>query len=187
MPVTNGLFTAPLGFGVAAFASGEARWLQLRVNTNGVTPLAAFNPRQRLAPTPQAIYSRNAATASAVTPDAVTSAGLAPASVSGAAIADGSIGAADLSPGLLNGTFWKLNGNAGAGNFLGSLDNQPVELRANNQTALRILPNATSPNLVGGSSASFVNPDGAGAFIGGGFANLNSGDRAVLAGGSPTP
>src|SRR5258705_3923719 len=38
VPVTNGLFTVQLDFGTAAFTSGEARWLQLEVNTNGLTP-----------------------------------------------------------------------------------------------------------------------------------------------------
>ncbi len=168
VPVTNGLFTTQLDFDAPAFTSGEARWLQLQVNTNGVTPLAALNSRQRLAPAPQAIYAGNAATASTVAPGAVTSAGLAPGSVSSSTIADGSIGAADLNPGLLNGTFWKLGGNIGPGNFLGSVDNQPVEFRVNNRLTLRLLPDATSPNLAGGHPANFLGLGVSGAFIGGG-------------------
>ena len=35
VPVTNGLFTVPLDFLAPAFTSGEARWLQLQVNTTG--------------------------------------------------------------------------------------------------------------------------------------------------------
>ena len=141
--VTNGLFTTELHFGAPAFTSGEARWLQLEVNTNGVTPLVTLTPRQRLAPTPQAIYADNAGTASAVAPGAVTTLGLAADAVDGEVIFDGSIGATDLAPSLLNGTFWKLGGNTGPGNLLGSMDNQPVEFRANNQTAQLLLPPAT--------------------------------------------
>ena len=63
VPVTNGLFTVPLDFGAPAFTSGEARWLQLQVATNGLTPLVTLNPRQRLTPTPQAIYAGSATTA----------------------------------------------------------------------------------------------------------------------------
>ncbi len=187
VPVTNGLFTAQLDFGAPAFTSGEARWLQLQVNTNGVTPLASLNPRQRLAPTPQAIYAGNAGTASAVAPGAVTTVGLAPDAVDGEVIFDGSIGAADLAPSLLNGTFWRLTGNTGAGNFLGSVDNQPVEIRANNQAALRLVPYAASPSVVGGHSANTVNVGIEGAFIGGGgqadSRNLVSGRYGVLVGG----
>jgi len=185
--ITNGLFTAQLDFGAPAFTSGEARWLQLEVNTNGVMPLAALNPRQRLTPTPQAIYAGNAGTASAVAPGAVTTLGLAADAVDGEVIFDGSISAADLAPSLLNGTFWKLSGNAGAGNFLGSTDNQPVEFRANNQTALRLLPNATSPNVVGGHAANVVNAGRSGAFIGGGGSaddfNVANGNYAAVGGG----
>lgn len=171
VPVSNGLFTAQLDFGAPAFTSGEARWLQLEVSTNGVTPLATLKPRQRLAPTPQAIYAGNAATASAVAPGAVTSVGIAVDAVDGEVIADGSIGAADLAPSLLNGTFWKLGGNAvfpPGPNFLGTLDFRPLEFRANNLPALRLVPNAISPNLLGGHPANHVGLGVSGAFIGGG-------------------
>ena len=189
LPVTNGLFTTQLDFGAPAFTSGEARWLQLEVNTNGVMPLAALNPRQRLAPTPQAIYAGNAATASAVAPGAVTSAGLAPASVDGSAISDGSIGAADLGPVLLNGTFWKLGGNAGTTpgvNFLGTTDNQPLELRVNNQGALRLVEDAegTVNVLVGpGFNSIFSNVTSAGVLAGALNRIRTNSSGSVIAGG----
>ncbi|MBI1743910.1 hypothetical protein HYR54_12715 [Candidatus Acetothermia bacterium] len=66
---------------------------------------------------------------------------------------------------------WLLTGNAGttAGtNFLGTTDNQPLEMRVNNQRALRIEPNATSPNWIGGFSGNSVRAGVAGATIGGG-------------------
>lgn len=185
--VTNGLFTTELDFGASTFTSGEVRWLQLEVNTNGATPLVTLKPRQRIAPTPQAIYAGNAGTATTVTAGAVTSAGIAPSAVDSESIQNGSIETADLSPSLFNGTFWKLTGNTGPGNFLGSVDNQPVEFRANNQPALRLLPNATSPNLVGGFAANFVNPDAFGAFIGGGGSadnsNVANGNYVAVVGG----
>jgi hypothetical protein len=170
VPVTNGLFTAQLDFGAPAFTSGEARWLQLEVNANGVTPLVSLNPRQRLAPTPQALYAGSAATANAVAPGAVTSSGLAPASVGAATIADGSVGPADLAPTLLNNTFWKLGGNVGAGSFLGSTDNQPLQFKVNNELVLQLIPDAISPNLIGGHAGNSTGPGSFGSFIGGGGA-----------------
>jgi len=51
---------------------------------------------------------------------------------------------------------WKTTGNAGtvAGtDFIGTTDNQAFEIRVNNQRALRIEPNATSPNIALGNPA----------------------------------
>ena len=51
------------------------------------------------------------------------------------------------------GNAWQIGGNAGttAGNqFVGTTDNQPLELRVNGQQALRLVPTAGSPNVIGG-------------------------------------
>lgn len=58
-PVTNGLFTVLLDFGVGQFAS-LARWLEIGVRTNGSGSFATLNPRQSLTPTPYAIYAASA-------------------------------------------------------------------------------------------------------------------------------
>jgi hypothetical protein len=64
---------------------------------------------------------------------------------------------------------WSLSGNTGAGApFLGTTDDATLEIRVNNRTALRIVPNATSPNLVGGYSGNRVASGIVGAAIGGG-------------------
>jgi hypothetical protein len=66
---------------------------------------------------------------------------------------------------------WSLNGNSGttpSTNFLGTTDNQPLELKANGQRALRIEPAPNSPNLVGGSSDNFVQAGQSGSVIAGG-------------------
>ena len=55
VPVANGLFTIDLDFGASAF-SGEARWLEIRINGTLMTT------RQRVAPTPNAIYASTAGT-----------------------------------------------------------------------------------------------------------------------------
>jgi hypothetical protein len=72
---------------------------------------------------------------------------------------------------------WSLTGNAGTlgTNFLGTTDNVPLELKVNGQQALRLEPNATSPNLIGGYSGNTVTTGVVGATIGGGgmSGNLN--------------
>ncbi len=71
---------------------------------------------------------------------------------------------------------WSLTGNAGTSpgtHFLGTSDNQALELKVNGVRALRIEPNATSPNLIGGYSGNGVTPDVKGATVGGGGASGN--------------
>ncbi len=66
---------------------------------------------------------------------------------------------------------WSLTGNAGTvpgTNFLGTTDNQALEIRVNNQPALRIKPTATTPNIVGGHADNDVIGGHTGATIGGG-------------------
>jgi hypothetical protein len=72
---------------------------------------------------------------------------------------------------------WSLTGNAGtnpATNFLGTTDNAALEIRVNNARALRIEPNATSPNIIGGFSGNSVISGVVGATIGGGGESLNT-------------
>jgi hypothetical protein len=99
---------------------------------------------------------------------------------------------------------WSLTGNLGttpATSFLGTTDNQALELKVNNLRALRLEPNGTSANVVGGFSgnsatgafgatiggggqAGFANQATANfATVGGGDNNTASGLRATIAGG----
>ncbi len=74
---------------------------------------------------------------------------------------------------------WLLTGNAGttAGtNFLGTTDNQPLELKVNSDRVMRYAPGdasgANSPNLTGGYKTNSISSTGTdGNFIGGGGAN----------------
>ncbi len=66
---------------------------------------------------------------------------------------------------------WSQTGNAGTTpgtNFLGTSDNAVLELKVNGARALRLEPNATSPNLLGGYSGNQVTAGVSGATIGGG-------------------
>ena len=60
--VSNGLFTATLDFGSAAF-NGQSLWLQLQVRASGGGAFSSLTPRQPLTSAPYAIQSVNAATA----------------------------------------------------------------------------------------------------------------------------
>ncbi|MCG3198187.1 MAG: hypothetical protein GHCLOJNM_02681 [bacterium] len=64
---------------------------------------------------------------------------------------------------------WSLAGNAAvAGDFLGTTNDEPLELRANNQRGLLLIPNMTSPNLVGGHEANTIGASVEGGTIAGG-------------------
>ena len=87
-------------------------------------------------------------------------------------------------------TFWSLTGNSGttSANFLGTTDNMPLTLVVNGVPALRLLPNAVSPNLIGGYSGNNVTSGVKGAFIGGGgvsgAVNRVTDDHGTVGGGS---
>ncbi len=57
--VTNGLFTVLIDFGPGTF-TGETNWLEIGVETNGVSSFTTLAPRQRLTPAPYAIYAESA-------------------------------------------------------------------------------------------------------------------------------
>ncbi len=70
-------------------------------------------------------------------------------------------------------SYWSLSGNAGTTpgtNYVGTSDNQALELRVNGARAMRYEPHATSPNVVGGYSGNTVTAGAYGAAIGGGGA-----------------
>ena len=102
--VSNGLFTVLLDFGNGVF-TGDGRWLEIGVRTNGAGAFVTLAPRQAMTPAPYAIYAAQAGHAALATravsvPDgSITSAQLAPGAVSAANMAAGSITANQLAPG----------------------------------------------------------------------------------------
>jgi len=82
--------------------------------------------------------------------------------------------------GLTAPSFWQLGGNGGSAagtNFLGTTDNQALELKVNNMRALRLEPNTNgAPNVIAGSPVNTVAPGVVGATISGGGAPLYFGD-----------
>ncbi len=189
--VSNGLFTTTLNFGGGVF-TGPARWLEIAARTNSGGAFTILSSRQPLTPTPYAIFAGGASNLSGTLPasqlsgaitgaqiatGAVGSAQIADGSVSSADIADGTIAAADVNAATFNATFWRVVGNTGTTpgtHFVGTTDNQPLELRVNNLRALRLEPDTTSPNVIGGHSDNIVGSGYYGSIIGGGGTLGNS-------------
>jgi hypothetical protein len=83
------------------------------------------------------------------------------------------------------GSFWSLSGNSGTTpgtHFVGTTDNQALELRVNGEQAFRLEPTAGIPNVIGGSGNS-VASGVTGATIGGGSFNQADNDLATVSGG----
>ena len=114
--------------------------------------------------------------ASGTVPDARLSANvsLLGPTIESAEITDGTIAAVDVNAASFNTTFWQVAGNAGTtagAHFLGTTDNQPLEIKVNGLRALRLEPNTNgAPNLIGGSPRNFVGAGVVGATIAGGGA-----------------
>jgi hypothetical protein len=71
----------------------------------------------------------------------------------------------------VGGDDWRLAGNRGtdpATDFIGTTDNAPLNLRVNDARALRLEPDPTSPNLIGGDDGNGVRDGASGATVSGG-------------------
>jgi hypothetical protein len=197
--ITNGTFSVVLDFGPGIF-TGPARWLELSVRTNGGGAFATLTPRQPILPVPYAITASNLSgtiSGSQVTgtlPGGSLSGSYFNAvglnnslnSFSGNGAGLTSVNAATVG-GLAATSFWKTNGNSGTspanGNFLGTSDNQPLELRVNGLRALRLEPNGNgTPNVIGGYSNNFVTVGVTSATIAGGGANGDTNSVTAVGG-----
>lgn len=95
-------------------------------------------------------------------------------------------------PSAALGNSWRTIGNEGtspATHFLGTVDNQPLELRVNNRRILRLEPNINdSPNILAGSISNRINVGVEGATIAGGgiglYPNTITASYATIGGGS---
>jgi hypothetical protein len=207
-PVSNGLFTVTLDFGSDVF-NGSNYWLQTDVRSNNVGGFTPLSPRQPLTPAPYAIFAEGASNVFGVVPSGGLSGGYSGAVAFGNAANQFNGSFAGNGGGLTNvnalalggigaGGFWKTTGNSGttSSNFLGTTENQALEIRVNGMRALRLQPDATGtnggPSLIGGSPANFVAAGiTAGTIAGGGStnflgliaANTVAGDYGTIGGG----
>jgi hypothetical protein len=195
-PVTNGLFTVQLDFGLAAF-DGTARWLEVKAKvTGGAAAPTVLLPRQPFTATPYALHAFSGGTPYTAVPNGgLTLVGtgfgadttylqrrVTPGCAASFAIRtvneDGSVVCESIDNGS-SGPGWELAGNAGttAANFVGTTDNVPLEFRVNGLRGLKIAP-ATTPNIVGGHPLNEFNAGLVGITIGGGGGQ--SGDCVIV-------
>src|SRR5262249_46862612 len=161
----SGLFTLPIDLSRSLWLQCADRWLEIDVRTNGAATWQTLSPRTPVTPAP---YAMGAYSACSVADNGVTSQTIAAGQVvkslnglkdavtlsagpnvtltpSGNNIQISVTGAA-CSP-------WCLTGNAGTTpgvDFLGTTDNQALEIKVNNTRALRIEPTGGGVNLIGG-------------------------------------
>jgi hypothetical protein len=175
--IANGLFTTTLDFGPTVF-NGDPLWLQIEISTNAFSGIVAtLAPRQPLTPAPYAIFAASLANGAVDTPQ------LAGGAVTSGKVADGTLQPADLNLASFGTTFWKVGGNAGtSSDFIGTTDDQPFDVRANNARVMRYRFNTdpsgsvtNAPNVIGGSSINgTVTTSVVGATIAGGGGSITN-------------
>ena len=180
--VSNGLFAITLDFGAGAL-DGSARWLELAVRTSGGGAFTVLSPRQGVTPTPYAILAGNVA--GPLGGSQLSGTYSLPLSFNNPAnsftgVGNGLTGVnADTLGGLAAARFWQLGGNAGTApgmSFLGTTDNQALELRVNGLRSFRLEPNSSgAPNVIGGAAVNLASAGVLGAVIAGGGAQMYSG------------
>ncbi len=175
----DGYFSVELDFGTDAF-TGDARYMKIEVDC-GSGSYTALSPRVELTPAPYAFY-------------AVSTGALHGREVSDSSPTIGDVlqwdGNSWMPASGGAGNAWSLTGNSGTtpgANFVGTTDNQALEFRVNNTRTLRLEPNATSPNIIGGYSGNSVAAGKYGATIGGGgesgFPNRATANYGTVGGG----
>ena len=177
--VVDGLFATPFlapSGPVSALFTGDDRWLEIGVAPlNNSNVFSVLSPRQKVAPAPESLYATKAGSLSdgALSPAMVSTNG---ATAGQSLVFDGTnitwaVSAVTASCSTYANCYWTLLGNSGTTpdvNFLGTTDYKGLELRVNNQRALRIEPTLVSPNIIAGASANSVNILNVGATLSGG-------------------
>jgi hypothetical protein len=198
--VTNGLFTTGMDFGAENF-NGANRWLEINVRTNGGGPFTTLAPRQLLTPSPYAVAANTASNLLGILPASQISGTIPNASLPASPSFSGTVTANNFSGngngltnvnaatvgGLNSSDFWRTTGNAGTTpdtHFLGTTDNQPLEIRVNWQRGLRIEPTFNGrPNIIAGAADNSTLPTAIAATIGGGYLNSIGAAAGTIAGG----
>ena len=198
--VTQGLINVPIDFG--ALFVGADLYLEVAVRLAGGATYTTLAPRQRITPAPGAMYAQLAAVAGAnsvnalsITDGSVGAADINQASVQrrndqmGSACVAANQSIKTIAPdGSVTcetddaGSDWGLSGNTGtnpATNFLGTSDNVPLTFRVNNSAVLRLLPTASVPTVIGGSSLNSAGGAEGATIAGGGEFGGNPGNQAL--------
>jgi len=197
LAVSSGLFNVLLGdTGMAQLPSsafsGTDRYLRVWFSSDNGT-FTQLSPDRRIAAAPYAMQAQEAANADTLdgADGSAYQLRVGGSCDAGNAIrvvnADGSV----TCEAVVGTGSWLLAGNAGTTpgtNYLGTSDNQALEIKVNADRALRLEPNATSPNLLGGYSANWLTSGVYGATIGGGgmvsYANRVTDNYGTVGGGA---
>ena len=165
--VIKGKFGVELGkitsFSEDLFRDNEKLWLQVEIDIDG-SGFNVIGDREPLTASPYAFMSDEAyradyATKASFADEAKTLNGLSAEDILASKEAD---------------LYWNLTGNAGTTpgtNFLGTTDDKALEIKVNNQRAMRIIPNVTSPSIIGGYSGNLAVSSTIGGTVGGGGAS----------------
>src|ERR1035437_3040477 len=204
LPVTNGLFITTIDFGGGIF-NGSNYWLEVDVKTNGAGSYAVLTPLHSVTPAPYAVFANTASNLLGTLPAAQIGGTVLNASLPGSPSFSGIVAATSFAGNganvtgvnavALNGlsatNFWQTGGNSGTTpgtQFVGTTDNQALEFKVNRSRALRLEPNATSPNVIGGYSGNYTAAGLAGAVISGGglngYTNSIFADYSAIGGGA---
>jgi len=150
-PAGYGLWASQAGSGIGVYST-SATGVGVYGKHTGSSGNGAGVQGDSAAANDAGVIGRNTAGGPGV--QAVANNGVAPLMVSN------STKIANLNSDLLDGIdstgFWKTTGNAGTSpntNFLGTTDNQPLIFKVNGAQGLRIDPNVTAPNIIGGAAA----------------------------------
>lgn len=185
VPVSNGLFTVTLDFGAGVF-TGTNYWLLVAAATNRAPTFTSLNPRQQVTPTPYSVFAESAGSVMGVLGSGALSgtySGAVNFTNPGSSFTGNGSGLTSVNATTLDGygacalpCYWNLVGNSGTTpgmNFVGTTDNQALELHADSLRALRLEPDTSgygAPNVIGGAPVNYVAPGTIGATIAGGGA-----------------
>jgi trimeric autotransporter adhesin len=201
--VSRGVFTALLDFGAGAFEN-QPRWIEVGVRPHlSGSAYTSLQPRQPVSPVPWAIsalVAGDAVTARTVSAAAITTESIAEQAITEGKLAPGQVATSvnglrdavrlegganiDLATNgnalVLSSATWGLRGNSGtvAGTeFIGTTDDQPLELRVHDRAGLRLDPktNGAAINVIAGHPGNGVDPGFWGATISGGGVDFGPG------------